>query len=87
LQQGRDNVPLYLPKSFDIWYRKVLEAFNALCFLYRIFFTKEIASYFRGSKTEMHRALKLAESLSGVIPDFGGLMTDVLAGTTLPKDA
>jgi len=85
LQKGRDNVPRYLFRSFDIWYRKVLEAFNSICFLYSIFFPKEIAMYFKGSKMEMHRVHKLANSLSGLMPDFGKLITDVIDRASLPN--
>lgn len=81
LQQGRDNVPRYLPKSFDLWYQKVLETFDVLCFLYRVFFPKEIASYFKKSKMETERAHKLTKSLSGLMPEFGKLMATVFAFT------
>ncbi len=27
-QEGRDNVPRYLPKSYDIWFSKMLSAFE-----------------------------------------------------------
>jgi len=79
LQDGRDNVPRYLPRSFDLWYGKVLEAFDALCFLYRVFFPKAIASYLGKSQAERGNAHELARSLSGAMPDFGNLMTDVFA--------
>jgi hypothetical protein len=79
LQEGRDNVPRYLPKCFNLWYEKVLEAFDALCFLYRVFFPREITSYLKKSKAEMERAHELTELLSGVMVDFGNLMTDVFA--------
>jgi len=79
LQDGRDNVPRYIPRSFDLWYGKVLEAFDTLCFLYRVFFPKEIASYLEKSKGERERADELTRSLSGVLPDFANLMTDVFA--------
>jgi hypothetical protein len=86
LQGGRDNVPRYLPKSFDLWYEKVLGTFDALCFLYRVFFPKELASYFKKSKAEMKLAQELAKSLSGMLPDFRDLMSDVfvLTSTTPP---
>jgi hypothetical protein len=87
LQEGRDNVPRYLSRNFDIWYEKVLEAFDALCFLYRIFFMREIASYFKYSEIEMQHACALAESLSGVMPDFGCLMTDVFSGRMSPDES
>jgi len=77
LQQGRDNVPRYLSRSFDIWYGKVLEAFDGLCFLYRIFFVREIAGYLNRSRAEMHRARQLADSLSEAIPELRSLMADV----------
>jgi hypothetical protein len=86
LQEGRDNVPRYLSRSFDIWYEKVLQAFDALCFLYRAFFISEIESYLKDSETEMQHARTLVESLSGVMPNFGCLMTDVFAGRTSPNE-
>lgn len=79
LQEGRDNVPRYLSKSFDLWYEEVLEAFNAACFLYRIFFPREIASYLRKSKPEMERANELAAILSRLVPDFGDLIAEAVA--------
>jgi hypothetical protein len=82
LQEGRDNVPRYLPKSFDMWYDKMLEAFGAVCFLYRIFFPREIASYLRQSKPEMERANELAGMLSGVITDFGNLIAEAVTLAT-----
>lgn len=82
LQDGRDNVPRYLSRSFDIWYGKVLEAFDALCFLYRLFFVKDITDYLKNAEKEMEHAHELAESLSDLMPDFGRLMTDVFANTT-----
>jgi len=88
LQAGRDNVPRYLPRSFDLWYEKVLEAFDAVSFLYRVFFPAEIASYFRKSKAEATRALDLARSLAPVMPDFGKLVEEVmvLVKTTPSED-
>ena len=79
LQEGRDNVPRYLPKSFNLWYENMLKAFDALCFVYRIFYIKEIATYFRKSEPEMQRAQELAKSLSALMPNFGMLMKDVFA--------
>jgi len=78
LQDGRDNVPRYLPRSFDVWYQKVLESFDAVCFLYRVFFPKQIAAYLQRSAAEKQRALKLTVSLSGLMPDFERLMKEVL---------
>jgi hypothetical protein len=78
LQKGRDNVPRYLPRSFDIWYEKVLEVFDAFCFLYRIFYVNEITAYIRKSNAETQRTFELRELLSGSIPEFGKLMDDVL---------
>jgi hypothetical protein len=81
LQRGRDNVPRYLSRSFDIWYGKVLEVFGALCFLYRAFFTREIASYLV-STSEVDSAQRLSNSLSGTVPDFRNLMDDVITHIT-----
>jgi len=77
LQYGRDNVPRFLPRSYDIWYGKVLEAFDAVSFLYRIFFPDKIASYFKKSETELNRIHRITKSLSRILPDFGNLMHDV----------
>ncbi|HUY14702.1 MAG TPA: hypothetical protein VMX16_13905 [Terriglobia bacterium] len=78
LQEGRDNVPRYLPKSFDLWYAKVLEAFNAISFLYRVFFPEEIATYLKGSKAELESAVELKNLIGKLIPEFGELVEDVL---------
>lgn len=56
-----------------------------MLFLYRIFFPKQIASYLKKSETELHHARELAKSLSGVMPGFESLMTEVIAGTTSPN--
>lgn len=79
LQQGRDNVPRFLPRSYDIWYKKVLEAFDAISFLYRIFFPNQIASYFKGSEAELNRIRKLTKSLAKVLPNFSDLMNGAFA--------
>lgn len=77
LQEGRDNVPRFLPKSYDIWYQKVLEAFDVVCFLYRVFFPNEIASYMKDAPKELERFKKLQESLEEVLPNFKELVDDV----------
>jgi hypothetical protein len=78
LQEGRDNVPRYLQKSFDIWYEKVMEVFDTFCFLYRLFYVNEIAAYLGKSEAEKGRAIELKNSLSKSIPEFGILMDAVL---------
>lgn len=78
LQKGRDNVPRYLPRSFDIWYEKVLEVFDAFCFLYRIFYVNEITAYIRKTNAETQRTSELRKLLSTSIPEFGKLMNAVL---------
>jgi len=78
LQKGRDNVPRYLSKSFDIWYNKVLEVFDTFCFLHRIFYLKEMISYFKKSKEKRECVEELTKILSGVLPDFNSLMNEVL---------
>lgn len=78
LQQGRDNVPRYLPKSFDLWYASVLEAFDAVSFLYRLFFPKEIAAYLKRSGAELNRMVELNNGLKDQMPEFAKLVSDVL---------
>ena len=75
-QEGRDNVPRYLPRSYEIWYKTLLEAFDDIAFLYRIFFPKEIAAYLKTSQAELDRAHALVKSLS-MLADFDDLMSDV----------
>lgn len=77
LQEGRDNVPRYLPKSFDIWYSKLLEAFGAICFLYRVFYPRELAAYLKGSKKELESMTALTGLLKDSVPEFGELARDV----------
>jgi len=79
LQNGRDNVPRFLSRSYDIWYKETLEAFDAVCFLYGIFFPNVIASYLKGSKGELNRTCELMKSLSKALPDFRDLLNDVFA--------
>lgn len=79
LQKERDNVPRFLPKSFDLWYQKTLEAFDALCFLYEVFFTGPLASYFKKSAQERKRLQNAEKSLSGLMPSFGRLAEVVLS--------
>lgn len=77
LQNGRDNVPRFLSKSYDIWYTKTLEVFDAICFLYRIFFPNEIGSYFKGSDAEIDRIRKATNSLKS-LPNLTALVKNVL---------
>lgn len=77
LQEGRDNVPRFLPKSFDIWYVKVLEAFDSLCFFYRLFFLKEIALYFKKPDNEMQRARNLKNVFKELMPEFIALLDEI----------
>jgi hypothetical protein len=77
LQDGRDNVPRFLPRSFDVWYENALKVFDALCFLYNVFYADRIACYLSRSEAERQHASELAASLGGLIPDFGSLMGGV----------
>lgn len=74
-QEGRDNVPRYLSKSYDIWYKALLDTFDCTAFLLRIFFPNQIAAYLKDSKVELDRARNLENSLK--LPDFSALMNDV----------
>ena len=79
LQDGRDNVPRYLPKSFDMWYGTVMDSFDAICFLYRIFFPVEIALYFKKSQMETVSLKTLQKSLARELPEFTKLVANVYA--------
>jgi hypothetical protein len=76
-QEGRDNVPRYLSKSYDIWYKALLDTFDCTAFLFRIFFSKQIAAYLKDSTTELERAHALVEALR--LPELTCLMNDVFA--------
>ena len=75
-QERRDNVPRYLPKSYDLWYQKVLEAFDTVCFLYRAFYARRIRSYFAKAGAEMERGAQLASSLAEAMPEFAALISE-----------
>lgn len=75
-QEGRDNVPRYLPKSYDLWYQKVLEAFDTACFLYRAFYVLQIGSYFAKAEAEMECGAQLARSLAEAMPEFAALISE-----------
>jgi hypothetical protein len=81
LQRGRDNVPRFLLRSYDIWYSEVFNAFNAICFLYRVFFPSAIANYLAGSDSERDALRRLDGSLSALMPEFGALVEQVLTLT------
>jgi hypothetical protein len=78
LQEGRDNVPRYLRRSYDLWYEKLQQAFDTVCFLYRAFYAHQIGSYFAKAEAEMEQGKQLACSLSAVLPEFAALMLDAL---------
>jgi hypothetical protein len=79
LQSGRDNVPRFLERSFDLWCESVVSAFDAICYLYRIFFSKEIGEHLFESKSEKRRAVSLASSLESYAPDFHFLISEACA--------
>jgi len=81
LQRGRDNVPRYLLKSFDVWYEKTLEVFDAICFLYSIFYPKEVALYLKKSSAETQRACDLRKLLSNATPEFDKLINAIVASS------
>jgi len=70
LQNGRDNVPRFLARSFDLWWTGVTEVFATICYLYRLFYTKELGTYFVSSKPELRRARVVGRSLERAVPEF-----------------
>ncbi|HUA69056.1 MAG TPA: hypothetical protein VMA13_10970, partial [Candidatus Saccharimonadales bacterium] len=78
LQDGRDNVPRFLEKSFDLWWQNLNEVFGAICYLYRLFYVKELRAYLVGSKSEMRHALSLKHALTKHIPDFALLISEAI---------
>jgi hypothetical protein len=78
LQEDRDNVPRYLPKSFELWYRAVLKTFDVACFIYRIFFVEQVRRYLSAAPREGRRALKLANELRAATPHLAVLIHEAL---------
>jgi len=74
LQNGRDNVPRFLARSFDLWWSGVIQVFAATCYLYKLFYPREIGEYLCGSKQELRRARDLARNLKGDVPEFTALV-------------
>lgn len=77
LQEGRDNVPRYIEKSFDLWYKYLLKSFDAIYFLYNTFFPDKIAAYLNSSKQEMKRFRMLDKELSQQLSEFTKLAQTV----------
>ena len=70
LQDGRDNVPRFLEHGFDLWHQNLIEVFDTICYLYRLFYVKEIATYLTTSTPEIRRVLALSRSLQRYVPEF-----------------
>lgn len=70
LQDGRDNVPRYLPRSFDLWFEKLFETVDAAYFLYAAYFRQEITAYLRSSQPEMEMAISLCAELETRLPSY-----------------
>lgn len=79
LQKGRDNVPRFLVQSYDLWWIGVTEVFATICYLYKLFYTNEMSSYFLSSKPELRRARSVAHSLKVAVPEFSELVHAVTA--------
>ncbi|MGH9439404.1 MAG: hypothetical protein ACRD22_16315 [Terriglobia bacterium] len=79
LQNGRDNVPRFLARSFDLWWSAATRVFATICYLYGLFYTAELATYFRNSKPEIQRARSVARSLKSAVPEFSALVQAVVA--------
>ncbi len=78
LQAERDNVPRFLPKSFDLWFEKTLAAFDEVCFLYQVFFPQPLISYFKEAPGDASRLQQVQTSLSKLMPSFGKLAEVIL---------
>jgi hypothetical protein len=78
LQNGRDNVPRFLEQSFDLWWKCAFRVLDATCYLYRLFYTKELGAYLSISKSEKRRALSLAKVLQPNAPEFALLIATAI---------
>lgn len=70
LQDGRDNVPRYLPKSFNLWYETVFSTVDTVYFFYANFYRREIGSYLGSSKSEFKRAGSLCDEIGSKLPSY-----------------
>lgn len=75
LQDGRDNVPRFLERSFDLWWESLVNVSSALCYLYRLFYAEAIGAYLSKSGPEMGAALSLIRKLKEHVPEFSLLVT------------
>ncbi len=75
LQNGRDNVPRFLEASWDLWFENLLMTFDAICFLYRVFYVPELAAYLRVSSSEKRRAIALGTQLAAKVPECNLLIS------------
>jgi hypothetical protein len=75
LQDGRDNVPRFLMRSWDLWFSKALETFDVICFLHRAFFVDQLAAYLGAQDGERRRARRLVKQLASHAPDFAALVS------------
>jgi hypothetical protein len=79
LQDGRDNVPRFLGPSWDLWFTKALEVFDARCFLHDAFFVDPLAAHFASWPAERRRARLLARRLAEQVPIFAELIARATA--------
>lgn len=70
LQDGRDNVPRYLPKSFNLWYETVFSTVDAVYFFYATFYRDDVGSYLATSKSEFKRADSLCDEIGSKLPSY-----------------
>lgn len=68
LQSGRDNVPRFLPRSFDIWLEAIIKAFNAIYSIYAKLFGEEVYAYLTSSRSERRRFVKLCAHINKNVP-------------------
>jgi len=70
LQSGRDNVPRFLERSYDLWYECAFKVLDATSYLYRLFYAKELSTYLNGSKSEHLEAISHGKVLEPHAPEF-----------------
>ncbi|TAN02838.1 MAG: hypothetical protein EPN36_15120 [Rhodanobacteraceae bacterium] len=77
LQNGRDNVPRFLERSFDTWWQGLVQVFAVACYLYRLFYVKPLCQYFAEYGSEKRRAVALGKALHAIVPEFALLVSSV----------
>lgn len=77
LQEGRDNVPRFLPRSYDMWFETMFRAFDTIYRLYGLLFGEEIRTYLQSASGEHKRLDKHSAHLAKELPYLRSCLQDI----------